>query len=189
MRVFVAIYPPLEIRESLLQTARELVPAEFRWVKPANVHLTLKFLGDIEEESLPGLRETLDAVTGRHELFEISPRGIGAFPSHRKARIVWAGVEEGADELHALAEDLEESLALRGFEKEKRGFKPHITLGRSRNRPGQLPEDPGDVEAPGFTARLVELVESSLGAEGAVYTTLSEYPLRGSPPRRTSDRE
>lgn len=178
MRVFVAIYPPLEVRENLLQRARDLLPGdEFRWAKPANVHLTLKFLGDIGEESLTGLKETLDVVCGRHEQFEILPCGIGAFPSSHKPRVVWAGVDEGADALIALAEDLEGSLTMLGFEREKRKFKPHITLGRSRNRPGTLPAGTETVTAPGFSARRVELVKSSLAADGAAYSALSAHPL------------
>ena len=189
MRAFIAIYPPPELRENLLQTARALLPGnEFRWIKPTNVHLTLKFLGETEEERLADLREMLDTVCGRHEPFEIKPRGIGAFPSPRKARIVWAGVDAGANALLSLAEDIEESLSPLGFEREKRGFKPHITLGRARNRPGRLPEGTDAVEAPGFSARFVELVESSLGSGGAVYTTLSEHPLNRRP-RRASNRE
>lgn len=178
MRAFIAVYPPLEIRENLLQKAQDLLPGnEFRWAKPANVHLTLKFLGDIGEESLTGLQESLDAVCKRHEQFEVVPRGIGAFPSPRKARIVWAGVDKGADALRTLVEDLEGPLSVLGFEREKREFKPHITLGRSRNRPGMLPSGTESVTAPGFSARRVELVESFLGADGATYSTLSEHPL------------
>lgn len=191
MRVFIAIYPPLEIRERLLRTAQNLVPGDaFRWSKPANVHLTLNFLGNVEEENLAGLRQTLDTVCGRHGPFEIKPCGIGAFPSSRKARIVWAGVDKGAEALRVLAEDLEESLSRLGFEKQKRGFKPHITLGRSRSSPG-LPEDTESMksmEAPGFLAQRVDLVESSPGAGGAVYATLSGHPLHRDI-RRASDRE
>lgn len=186
MRAFVAIYPPLEIRETLLRAARNLLlAAEFRWPRPANVHLTLKFLGDTTEESLPALREALDAVCNRHEQFEIGPRGIGAFPSARKARIVWAGVGQGSTNLQALAEDLEKSLAPLGFEREKRGFKPHITLGRARKRPGWLPEGTEAVEAPVFPARWIELVESSPGEGGVAYSSLSAHPLL----QRPSDRE
>ncbi len=189
MRVFIAIYPPLEIREPLLRKARDLLPGnEFRWVKSANVHLTLKFLGDVEEERIAGLQESLDVVCGRHERFEVVPRGIGAFPSPWKARVIWAGVDKGTDALLALAKDLEGSLAALGFESEKRGFEPHITLGRSRDRPGTLPVGTGSVTAPGFLAWRVELVESSLGADGAVYSTLSEHPLRRVF-QRSSDRE
>ncbi|MDQ4105945.1 MAG: RNA 2',3'-cyclic phosphodiesterase [Actinomycetota bacterium] len=178
MRTFVAIYPPLETRETLLRAARDLLPEDvFRWTSPANVHLTLKFLGDTAEESLPALRETLDVVCNRHEQFEIEPRGIGAFPSARKARIVWAGVGQGSASLLALAEDLEDSVAPLGFEKERRGFKPHITLGRARRRPGRLPEGTQTVKAPGFAARQIELVESSPGKDGVAYSTLSAHPL------------
>jgi 2'-5' RNA ligase len=186
MRAFIAIYPPPEIRADLLQAARTLLSVdEFRWVKPANVHLTLKFLGDIEEESLADLGDILDTVCGRHGQFDIEPDGIGAFPSTRKARIIWAGVGKGSDALLALSEDLEESLSSFGLEREKRGFEPHITLGRSKGQPGRLPET-GAFTAPGFVARRIELVESSLGEGGTCYDTLSEHPLIRAP-KRSSD--
>ena len=150
---------------------------EFRRVKPENAHLTLKFLGDIEKGRVAGLKDLLNEACSRHEQFEVEPHGIGAFPSPRKARVVWAGVSKGADALLALAEGLEQSLSTLGFEEDKRQFKPHITLARSIKQPGKLLTDGEPVTAPGFQARYVELVESSLGKGGATYTTLSEHPL------------
>ena len=98
---------------------------------------------------------------------------------------MWAGVGEGAETLRAVAGRLESSLEALGFEREKRGYTPHITLGRARKSPARL----GDVEemppVPGFTAWRLELVESALGREGARYATLGEYSFKR---RRTEGR-
>lgn len=86
MRTFIAIFPPLETRKELLRTARNLnIRGEVRWTKSENVHLTLKFLGEVREEYLAGVGGTLREVAARHETFEIEAGGFGAFPSAEKA--------------------------------------------------------------------------------------------------------
>ena len=178
MRTFVAIFPPLEVREKLLRAAGRLrIEGEVRWAKPENVHLTLKFLGEVPEESLDNIGGALRKVAERHEDFEIETDGFGAFPSARKARVLWAGVGEGAARLRDLAGDVENALELPGFEKEGRPYAPHITLGRARRRSVDLP--PRDEAPPGlrFPARRLKLVRSVTGGGGVVYSTLGAYSL------------
>jgi RNA 2',3'-cyclic 3'-phosphodiesterase len=178
-RAFVAVSPPLEVRRALLQAARGLpVAGEVRWVKPENVHLTLKFLGDVVEADLVRVTDTLGSVCERHDAFEVEPSGFGAFPSARRARILWAGVGEGAGRLTALAQDIERSLKALGFEPEKRPYRPHLTLGRARGRPAVLEAAGITAPGPGFTVESVDLVESVLGAAGATYSTLASRALR-----------
>ena len=179
MRAFVAVFPPPEVREALAGAARELpVSGEVRWIRPENVHLTLKFLGDVPEDDLHRIAGVLDPLRLRHEPFEARLSGFGGFPSAERARIVWAGIGEGSGALRALARDVDASLEALGFEREDRAYVPHLTLGRARGRPVAL----GVVETPsnivGFRVRSVELVESVLGAGGgAAYTTKATYPL------------
>lgn len=119
----------------------------------------------------------LEEISSGHEPFEVEPSGFGAFPSDRKARVVWSRVGTGAETLRGIAEELEGRLEALGFEREKRSYTPHITLGRARKRPARL----GDVEeepVPGFTARRLELVESVPGGRGASYSTLAGYPFK-----------
>jgi RNA 2',3'-cyclic 3'-phosphodiesterase len=178
VRAFVAVFPPPEIREALVLAARGLpVTGKLRLTPPTNVHLTLKFLGDVPREDLDGVAKALESLRGRHEPFEAGISGFGAFPSPRKARVLWAGVGQGADGLRALARDVEESLDPLGFEPEARAYVPHLTLGRARGRPVRLevPQDPPPV--PGFHVREIELVESVLGAAGARYSVVAAYPL------------
>ena len=178
MRAFVAVFPPPEIRRALAGAARKLpVAGEVRWARPENVHLTLKFLGDVPEDDLHQIAEVLEPLRLRHGPFEARLSGFGGFPSARRARIVWVGIGAGSEPLRALARDVEASLEPLGFEREDRAYVPHLTLGRARGRPVAL----GDVETPSnvadFRVRSVELVESVLGGGGAAYTTLATYPL------------
>jgi RNA 2',3'-cyclic 3'-phosphodiesterase len=178
VRTFVAVFPPPEVRKALVGAARELpVVGEVRWVRPENVHLTLKFLGDVLED-LPGrVAEVLEPVRERHKPFEAEPAGFGAFPSARRARILWAGIGEGSEPLRALAEDVEASLEPLGFEREDRVYMPHLTLGRARRRPVVLEAVESPSTVPGFSVRHVELVQSVRGDAGVTYSTLATYPL------------
>jgi len=185
LRTFVAIFPPPEVRETLLQAARNLsTQGNVRWSLPENVHLTLKFLGDVPEDDLEGVRGTLNLVCGRHEPFEAETSGFGAFPSAKKARVVWAGVGEGQDRLRSLAEDLESSLENIGFAAEGRVYRPHLMLGRARGRPAGLELPEAAARGLKFPVREVGLVRSVLGEAGAVYSTLAAYPLSESGDQR-----
>jgi len=176
VRTFVAIFPPPEVRESLLRAAHGLSAEEsIRWSRPENVHLTLKFLGDVPEEDLDGIRGVLSRVCGRHEPFEAATSGFGAFPSASKARVVWADVVEGRDALRALAEDLEISL---GFAREsRRAFRPHVTLGRVRGSPVRLELAKTGARGLRFPVREMILARSVPAEAGATYSALAAYPL------------
>lgn len=179
MRAFVAVFPPPEIREALLAAARELrVIGPVRWVRPENVHLTLKFLGDVSSQDLlDRVPEALEAVCGRHEPFDAESAAFGAFPSERRARILWAGIDEGSDRLRALAEDVEACMEPLGFEREARVYTPHLTLGRARARPVVLEAVETPLTVPNFTVQSMELVRSVPGGAGVTYSTLATYPL------------
>ncbi len=178
MRIFVAVFPPPEVRGALSGAARELpVVGEVRWVRPENVHLTLKFLGDVSEDDVDRVAGALESVRLRHAPFEAGLSGFGAFPSAKKARIVWAGIGEGSEPLGALTRDVEASLEPLGFEREDRAYVPHLTLGRARGPSVALEAVEAPSTIPGFTVGNVELVESVLGATGSAYATLATYLL------------
>lgn len=181
LRTFVAIFPPSGVQEALLRAARDLlVEDSVRWARPANVHLTLKFMGETPEEKLEDIHAALSAVAGRHGAFRVRPSGLGAFPSTRRARTIWAGVDVGSASLQALAEDVEKALEPLGFGRERRAYTPHATLGRARKRSVRLPES--DVgRLPDFRARRLDLVESVPGPGGVSYTVRGSYPLSGAP--------
>lgn len=182
MRLFVAIFPPVEIREALREAASVLqVRGKVRWIPASNIHLTLKFLGEAGEEKLREIRSVLEEVAQRHGSFEIELSGFGAFPSGRKARVLWSGVSEGADQLRDIAGDLESAFEAIGFEGERRTYSPHMTLGRARGRPATLDSGQNGELLLTFSARRLELVRSVLDREGARYSTIAEYPLTGRP--------
>ncbi len=188
MRTFVAVFPPLRIGAATTTGARETVRRlggsadRVRWARPENVHLTLKFLGDVREEVLGDLHAALEEVCAGHAPFDVELAGLGAFPSAQRARVLWAGVGTGFEELRSLAADLDEALSPLGFEREERPYTPHLTLGRVRGRPVSfdLPPDAGGAE---FRVRRVELVQSTLPQGGAVYKTIGAFALREGGPR------
>ena len=178
MRTFVAVFPPPEVREALFRAARDLpVSNDFRLVGQEKIHLTLKFLGDVTMDELDRVTEALEHLGERHEPFEVSTSGFGAFPSKRRARILWAGVQAGAGLLRTVAENVEDLLEPAGFEREDRPYVPHLTLGRSKDRRTKL-VDPGTPPPElRFTVSGVELVQSAPGKHGVTYEVLATYPF------------
>ena len=149
-----------------------------RWTRPENVHLTLKFLGEIPEGEIEHIGAALRKVCGDHTPFDASLSSFGAFPSARRARVIWAGAAAGSEELRALAADVEAAFEPLGFGREDRTFVPHVTLGRVRGKPVKLELPavvPGEAR---FEISRVELMESRLAAGGAVYETLCSLALR-----------
>jgi 2'-5' RNA ligase len=177
VRTFVAVFPPPEVRRKSLISARRLRPDDrVRWARPENVHLTLKFLGEVREEAIEGLCAALGEVCAGHAPFGVTLAGLGAFPSARRARILWADVGAGSDRLRSLAAGIDSAFAPLGFEREKRPYVPHLTLGRVRGRPTSV-DLPSDTEELEFVVRDVKLMESSLSTEGATYRTLETFAL------------
>ena len=178
MRTFVAIFPPPEIRAEVLARAPRLsLGGRVRWSRPENVHLTLKFLGDVREEELGDLCAAVEEVCGRHAPFDAELAGFGAFPSARRAQILWAGISAGSGGLRSLATDLDAALAPLGFEREKRPYTPHLTLGRARSKPASFEPSPEEYLGE-FRVRYVELTESNLIPEGAIYRTVRAFALK-----------
>lgn len=154
------------------------------WVAPENLHVTLKFLGSVEEERLPAVGGTLAAVASAVRGFELAIAGLGAFPTVTRPRVVWAGLTAGAEPLASLAAAVEVALEPLGFAREERPFVGHVTLGRVR----EPRRDPGLTRAltaaPGrsFGRMAVDrltLMRSDLSPRGARYTPLGSWPLGG----------
>ncbi len=188
IRAFIAISLTPEIYQNLervLEDLRVRLPdAAVRWVPARNIHLTLKFLGDVSVANLELLTKLLQSEVGRYAPFEVSVGDIGAFPSIRRPRVVWVGVKAPAD-LQALQHGIESETTRLGYTHEEREFSPHLTLGRvSRNATSQdvqrISEVIGSVKV-GFlgAARVqaVNLYRSDLNPHGSVYTQIFSAPL------------
>jgi 2'-5' RNA ligase len=191
LRLFVALDPPDAVRRRLAAIQGELRGAagrsadEVRWVRVEDVHLTLQFLGAVPEERLPAVTAAVAAVAAASpQQLHLEVRGAGAFPSARRARVLWAGVTGEVAPLASVATELGRQLAPLGFPPEERAFSPHLTLGRSRDQRGL----PGLAAAlarcgEGVSARwaVTELVlyRSHLSPQGARYEALSRARLGG----------
>jgi len=186
MRLFFAIELGDALQELLDETTaplREEAP-ELAWVPRERRHLTLKFLGGVEEGDEAKLVEAADRAVARHAPLEMFVREVGAFPNFRRARVVWIGVEQ-EPRLELLHHDLELACAEKGFEVEGRPFRPHITLARVR-----APLPPERLRGLARVARTVRmkamvpvehitLFESTLAPTGARYRRSHTAPLGG----------
>ncbi|HDL64201.1 MAG TPA: RNA 2',3'-cyclic phosphodiesterase [Proteobacteria bacterium] len=188
IRAFIAIGLPGELQAEIGKISSALsarIPG-VRWVPSENLHLTLKFLGDIEEAIIPDIQVILDQVTPRHLPINCKFGGLGVFPDLRSPKIIWIGVTKGRDLIAGLADDLSRELSGLGFKPEKRGFTPHLTLGRVKKgvRTAQLRKLIEAEEEK--TARLNDshgllyinmllLQKSILTSKGAIYHILSEH--------------
>ena len=132
MRLFIAITPPVALREQIWMETEELRRIrEMRWLDPSALHLTLKFLGEVEGETGRNVAAALGRAARPVEAFSLAIARLGVFPNGRRPRVVWVGVD--ADEtLSLLRENIERALGALGFERDRRPFTPHITVGRVR---------------------------------------------------------
>ncbi|MFA5142747.1 MAG: RNA 2',3'-cyclic phosphodiesterase [Candidatus Omnitrophota bacterium] len=130
MRTFIAIELSEEIKDSLAQVQSHLkyAGADVKWVEKNNIHLTLKFLGEIDEKLCADVKVALDTIAKDTQPFEISLKDIGMFP-----RVIWVGLDKGAKESTELAKKIDLSLSKLGFQEETRAFTAHLTIGRVRS--------------------------------------------------------
>lgn len=185
MRLFVAINPSTEERARLADASSALRDAGYpvRWVPADNVHLTLKFLGEVSEERAAEVSAAVDDCTKGIGPFEMGIGGFGAFPSARRPSVVWTGIalNETLRELQAKAETALEGL---GFPREDRPFKPHLTIGRAgkRARPSEfrgLEEALARLQyQDSFHVRSVNVMKSRLMPGGAVYEVIHSSELK-----------
>ncbi len=188
IRAFIAIdlSPDIQHRldEVVLNYKNQLPNIPIRWVAASNIHLTLKFLGDVSVSNLNMLTDLIQSEISSHHQFDISVGGAGAFPNNRQPRIIWIGVE-APQELAAIQNGIEATTGRLGYTREERPFSPHLTLGRvSRNATSQ------DVKAISKTldtirvgflgvtcVEKVHLYRSDLQPTGAVYTQIFSSSL------------
>ncbi len=183
MRCFIAIELPEAVKSALSGIEEELkkTKADVRWVKPDNIHLTLKFLGSIEDEKTERIIKTMETICSSHNLFTLEIKGMGAFPSLKSPRVVWVGIE-GNDTLRSLQEEIDKGMESIGFERENRAFTAHLTLGRFRSSSGkeELLKMTKLHEKDAFgliNVHSLSLMRSDLHPEGARYSRIAEIVI------------
>ncbi len=190
MRLFVALELPPAARLAAAQVLDQLRQAgtDVKWVKPQNLHVTLKFLGQVEPRLLKEVGEQTKRVCAACPALELGLLGCGAFPSPQRPTVVWLGLSGQTEALAGLAGNLEKAMEPLGFAPEARPFQPHLTLGRLRR--GHSVDKSGDSrgltreimalaawQGPDFAARRVSLMESTLTPTGPIYRPLKEITL------------
>ena len=189
MRAFVAIEIPRDIRHrihDLIEVLRRSA-ADVRWSRPDGLHITLKFLGEVAAPKVPEVESRLRSVRLNNGALPmpIQVQGSGYFPNERSPRVIWLGIHAGPA-LAAMASQIDEALLPCGFDKEKRPFSPHLTLGRIRE-PGPLNavreqlQQRAPLEMGSFSPQEFFLYESKLAPGGSVYRKVSRFPLAAGP--------
>jgi 2'-5' RNA ligase len=190
VRAFVSIHIPASVREELravqAEFDRDVSKSAVRWTPFEQLHLTLEFLGNVAIENLPSLENVLKQVATTHRLFELSAGRVGAFPSIRNPRVIWAGIEGDVDAAKAVQADVKNSVRSFVTEQETRAYKPHVTLGRVRPVTGRELRRVSDAIATsaerGFGSWRVDefaLMQSQLSPQGSQHSTLATFQLGG----------
>ena len=187
IRSFLAIDLPQEIRDNLGEVQHRLKTpgSQVKWVRPESIHLTLKFFGNIEEKEIDALSRATESAASHFHPFHVEVTGVGVFPNISRPRVIWAGVEFKEGTLNALHKDLDTRFDLLGFEREKRRFTPHLTLGRVKSlwEKRRLTERIETLRAHrigSFNVESLFLFRSDLHPTGAVYTKLKTLHLNKS---------
>ena len=191
MRIFCAVELPGDVREraaahiARLREAAAGLPLKISWERAEKLHLTLKFLGEIEPARVEALQRAANRAAGSVGKFEARLRGAGAFPASGNPRGLWLGLEDETNALAQLQERLEAECALENFPREARAFHPHITIARIRipvaapaRRLAKLHGEMGFEPPASFNVNDLIVMLSELGAGGSRYTPLSRHELK-----------
>jgi len=184
-RVFCAIELPAEVRARLEEHVRQLrkaVPdAAASWSRVENIHLTLKFFGNVEVKRIEKISAAAERAVKEFSTFQIGIGGTGVFPRPSRPQVLWIGVNDTSGQLSALQERLENECAAEGFPKEDRAYKPHLTIARLRKPEVSLANAhlKMQFEPMGIELKEIVLFRSELSPKGSKYTVISTADLRG----------
>lgn len=184
IRSFIAIELPQEIIETIekLQDRLRKYGLNIRWMRSKNIHLTLKFLGNISEGDVTPITSVLKTIADNMTPFQLMGKGIGIFPGISHPRVIWLGMSGHVETLKKSQLRVEEGLEPLGFPKEGRPFRAHLTLGRVKGNLDkrillEVIEQFSNFESDSFTVNSIILFRSDLRRNGAVYTKLAEVPF------------
>ena len=191
IRSFIAIPVPSAGIRALEDAVKKLdstdIGGSVRWVRPEGIHLTLKFMGDIQAEMAERILVALPPAAAQFPPFELSISGLGVFPNPRRPRVLWAGVHGDLEILAALQLAVDDAVGKLGLPKEQRSFNPHLTLGRVRRdvpegqlrKIGEIVTDGQFPGTPPWTADTVNLMRTELGPGGSKHYLVGSVPIGG----------
>ena len=185
IRAFIALELPQPIIALLGKVQEDLKSLGLRakWVRPESIHLTLKFLGNIEPGDINKIGAAMIDATQEMEPFPMVARGVGVFPGIKRPRVIWVGLGGQTPMLFSMQRKLEDNLAAIGFEKEKRPFKGHLTLGRFRQAVdphviGRIIQQYAGLSSEEFTVKQIVLFQSDLKPTGPIYSQLEQVVFK-----------
>ncbi len=187
VRTFIAVEIPVEVKDRAGQLIDRLrmAPAKVKWVAPAAMHWTLKFLGDVPLVETPAICQAVVRAAEPFAPFDVEAKGAGAFPDAHRPRTIWIGMGRGAAEMIALHDAIERELSPLGYREENRRFRPHLTIGRVRQSPsgidelGRLITKNAEFSSGLSTVYEVVVFSSQLGPDGPTHEPLGHAELKG----------
>ncbi len=186
LRTFLAFGLPSGVTRRVAAIQRDLAARglKMKWIRPENVHLTIKFLGNVPVAELEKVAQAASDITARSAPMSLRLQGLGVFPGIKRPNVLWTGLTGDNRSLIEFHDRLEEALAGAGFEKDRRAFKAHLTIARIKSavdprRLAEAMEECGQFPETELPARQLTLYKSELRPSGAVYTVLQQFPLSG----------
>jgi RNA 2',3'-cyclic 3'-phosphodiesterase len=184
MRTFVSIEIPDDIKNKIekLVNKLKLMLTPIKWVDKKNLHVTLKFIGWVNDEKVPPLIDCIKGCAGDFGSFDLSFSGLGVFPSAKRPRVIWIGTSAGADKVKKLGDCIEAEVAKEGVCEEEREFSPHLTIGGIKEKidVGALNdfiEKNKDIEFGSFRVDHVSMMKSTLRRSGPIYEEIEKIKI------------
>ena len=185
IRSFIAIElsPPLRHHIEKIQNELKSATTDVRWIRSEGIHLTLKFLGAIDEQRVDEIGDRIEKCLADETIFTVTVGSLGAFPNREHPKVIWLGIEDKRGVLQNVQQTIDTRLTSLGFTAEKRTFSPHLTLGRIKSPKGkrtvsQRLATMGECACVTFDVTEIFLFKSDLKPSGAVYTKLKSFALR-----------
>ena len=187
IRSFLAFELPVDIKRIIMAVSEDVreLSLNVRWVNVINIHLTIVFMGNVQEEQIKPIQDIINQVCQGYGPFSIGIKGLGLFGGRHNPRVLWIGLDGAIDRMGCFRDDLQKKLRRFGIKEEKRRFRPHLTLGRFRKgakaggRLNDLLSKYHDLTSPECMIEELVLFKSDLKPGGAVYSKLKQWPLIG----------
>jgi len=185
--LFLAIDIPSEILEGLtkIQNHFKSLDLDASWVRPGNIHLTLKFLGNTEPEKIPQIVEMMNTCVNSIAPFSLALTEVGCFPNQNRPRVLWVGLADSQGSLVSAQKNIERNLSRLGYDTDNKPFFPHLTLARIKSPKSglgikeKITNLPGEDKKP-FSVKSIKLYKSELTPQGAIYTSVHEFNIKPS---------